>query len=159
MSIGRDRPRHSQGMPALSRARWPYTNTRCIVASDVNNYSVTTFESAVLIGGEEVWVVINATNPNINWAVHPLYSFCHVEGHGHLDTVHGLGHVDKQRNDVCTTCYGSSKFSYEHWELWPRSLYCSCRQCIHRRSVLRARGETWCDCMKSMSVMRTCAEP
>ena len=54
--------------------------------------------------------VCNASR-KIVWAVHPRYSFCHVEGHGHLDTVHGLGHVDKPRNDVY-------KVFYELWELW-----------------------------------------
>ena len=38
----------------------------------------------------------------IVWAPQLSYSFCNFEAHGHLDTVHGLGHVDKHRNDVCT---------------------------------------------------------
>ena len=71
------------------------------------------------------------------------YSFYNVEAHGHLDTVHGLGRVVKQRNDVCTKCYGSSQFSYWLWELWPRP------------SPIGppCPGGTWCDCMKSMSAL------
>ena len=103
MSIGRDRPRPSQRMPALSCARWPYTNTRCTVASDDVTYMVTCTEYPFLRACEDKVFVCNASR-KIVWAVHPRYSFCHVEGHGHLDTVHGLGHVDKPRNDVCTKC-------------------------------------------------------
>ena len=89
-------------------------------------------------------------------AVHPP-SLYHAEGH--LGTVHGLGLVSKQRNRVCTNCYGSSQCTYKLKELWPLSLYCSCRRCIHCRSVLRAKAGTWCDCMASLSALRTCAEP
>ena len=120
MSIGRDIPRPSQCMPALSRARWPCTNAQCNVAPDDCNHSEFSVDCALLIGGEDLVFEIAAMVRKIDRAVQPPYSFCDVEGHGHLDTVHGLGRVDKQRNDVCTKCYGPSKFSYELWELWPR---------------------------------------
>ena len=44
---------------------------------------------------------------------------------GHLDTVNGLGLVQKLRNDVCTRSLELSKFGRKLWEQWPRSLYCS----------------------------------
>ena len=136
-------------MPALSRARWPYTNTQWIVASDDCNYSELSFDFALLMGGEDQVFEVAAMVRKIVWAPQQPYSLCNFQGHGHLDTVHGLGRVVKQRNDVCTKCYGSSKFSYELWELWPRP------------SPIGppCPGGTWRDCMKSMSALRTCAEP
>ena len=150
MSIGRDIPRPSQCMPALSRPRWPCTNAQCNVAPDDCTHSEFSVDCALLIGGEDQVFEIAAMVRKIDRAVQQPYSFCDVEGHGHLDTVHGLGRVDKQRNDVCTKCVmvqvnlATSFGNYGHG---------------HRRSVLRARGGTWCDCMKTRSALRTCAEP
>ena len=130
-------------MPALSRARWPYTNTQWIEASDVCNYSEAFFDYALLMGGEDQVFEVAAMVRKIVWAPQLSYSFCNFEAHGHLDTVHGLGRVVKQRNDVCTKCYRSSTFSYELWELWlrPSPIDPPCP------------GGTWCDCMKSMSAL------
>ena len=72
------------------------------------------------MGAEDQLFVIAAMVRKSYRAARPPYSFCHVECHGHLDTVHGLCLVDKQRKDVCTKCYDPSKFSYGLWELWPR---------------------------------------
>ena len=149
MSIGRDRPRPSQRMPALSRARWPCPNTRFIVMSDKCNYSETFVESGELSGGEAPLI---RTVRKIVWSVLPRYSFCHVQGHGHLDTVHGLGHVDKQRNDVCTKC--STRFG-NYGTVIVLLMQTVCPSPIGPPCP----GGTWRDCMKSMSALRTCAEP
>ena len=98
-------------MPALSRARWPYTNTQWIEAADVCNYSEAFFDYALLMGGEDQVFEVAAMVGKIVWAPQPPYSPCNFQGHGHLDTVHGLGHVDKPRNDVY-------KVFYELCELW-----------------------------------------
>ena len=54
------------------------------------------------MGAEDQVFEIAAIVRKTDRAVQPPYSFCDVESHGHPDTVHGLGLVDKQRNDVCT---------------------------------------------------------
>ena len=139
-------------MPALSRARWPYTNTQWIVASDDCNYSELSFDFALLMGGEGQVFEVAAMVRKIVWAPQPPYSFCDVEGHGHLDTVHGLGHVDKQRNDVCTKC--STSFG-NYGTVIVLLMQTVCPSPIGPPCP----GGTWRDCMKSMSALRTCAEP
>ena len=61
MSIGRERPRPSQGMPALSCARWPYPNTRIVVESGDSNYSEPSCQYDLLTGGEGHWFEVAVT--------------------------------------------------------------------------------------------------